>query len=65
MLTALSGAEGAYYNVLINLDSLSDLDQSAEPDFAADIRLKAGGMLTLCENRAAEIRGDIRGRLEG
>jgi len=65
VLTALSGAEGAYYNVLINLDSLSDLDQSAEPDFAADIRLRAGGILTKCENRAAEIRGDIRGRLEG
>jgi glutamate formiminotransferase/formiminotetrahydrofolate cyclodeaminase len=65
VLTAMSGAEGAYYNVLINLDSLSELDQSEEPDFATEIRKEAGTILTDCETRAAEVRGDIRGRLEG
>jgi len=38
ILTAQAGAEGAFYNVLINLAGLKDLDQAAEPDFAAGRR---------------------------
>ena len=64
-MTALSGAEGAYYNVLINLESLAELDQSGEPDFSGTIRQKAGEILSGCEKRAAEVRGAIRTRLEG
>ncbi len=52
VLTALTGAEGAYYNVLINLAGLKDLDQSAEPDFIAATRA-----------RAVEVMA-IRGQLE-
>jgi glutamate formiminotransferase/formiminotetrahydrofolate cyclodeaminase len=65
VLTALAGAEGAYYNVLINLDSLAELDQSDAPDFSDVTRRQAVEHLTRCENRAAEVRKNIRGRLEG
>ena len=63
-LAAMAGAEGAYYNVLINLDSLRDLDQSAEPEFIVSARKKAGAALETCENLSAEIRKRIRGKLE-
>jgi glutamate formiminotransferase/formiminotetrahydrofolate cyclodeaminase len=64
VLTALTGAEGAYYNVLINLAGLADLDQSDEPDFAAETRRRAGELMARCEELAATARRDIRGRLE-
>ena len=63
-LAAMAGAEGAYYNVLINLDSLRDLDQSAEPGFIATTRERAAAALNACENLSAEIRKLIRGKLE-
>jgi len=63
-LAAMAGAEGAYYNVLINLDSLRDLDQSAEPGFIATTRERAAAALDACENLSAEIRKRIRGKLE-
>ncbi|MEN8006975.1 MAG: glutamate formimidoyltransferase [Candidatus Krumholzibacteriota bacterium] len=63
-LAAMAGAEGAYYNVLINLDSLRELDQSAAPDFIASTRKKAAAALETCENLSAEIRKRIRGNLE-
>ncbi len=63
-LAAMAGAEGAYYNVLINLDSLRDLDQSAEPGFIATTRERAAAALNACENLSAEIRKRIRGKLE-
>jgi len=64
VLTGLAGAEGAYYNVLINLDSLRALDQSAAPDFLADTRQAAAASLKLCEESAQAIRTVIRGQLE-
>ncbi len=64
VLSGLSGAEGAYYNVLINLDSIRELDQSAEPDFLTVTRQKAITALTRCEEIATTVRGTIRGQLE-
>lgn len=63
-LTGLAGAEGAYYNVLINLESLRDLDQSAEPDFPTETRRQATAALARCEELAAETRTLVRQRLE-
>ncbi len=62
-LTALAGAEGAYYNVLINVASLKDLDQGAAPQFAADARARAEKALARCEELAAAVRREVRGRL--
>ena len=64
VLAALSGAEGAYYNVLINLAGLKDLDQSAEPDFIAATRARAVEIMGVCEQKAAAARASIRGQLE-
>ncbi len=64
VLTALTGAEGAYYNVLINLDGLKDLDQSEEPDFVATTRSEAAAIMARCEEKAASARQAIRTRLE-
>ena len=64
VLTALAGAEGAYYNVIINLESLQGLDQGEEPGFAAATREAAGAALERCEELAAATRRTIRGRLE-
>jgi glutamate formiminotransferase/formiminotetrahydrofolate cyclodeaminase len=64
VLTALTGAEGAYYNVLINLDGLNGLDQSEEPDFVATTRGEAAGIMARCEEKAASARQTIRARLE-
>jgi glutamate formiminotransferase/formiminotetrahydrofolate cyclodeaminase len=64
VLTALTGAEGAYYNVLINLDGLRGLDQSEEPDFVANTRGEAAGIMARCEEKATSARRAIRTRLE-
>jgi glutamate formiminotransferase/formiminotetrahydrofolate cyclodeaminase len=60
---ALGGAEGAYYNVLINLSSLRELDAAAEPDFAAQALAKAQTSSRQCESLAATIRSQVRQRL--
>jgi len=64
VLTALAGAEGAYYNVLINLAGLVELDQSEEPDYADKTRQEAVAIMALCEEKAAAARAKIRGQLE-
>ncbi|MFO7608542.1 MAG: cyclodeaminase/cyclohydrolase family protein [Candidatus Krumholzibacteriia bacterium] len=64
VLTALAGAEGAYDNVIINLQSLKDLDQAEAPDFLPASREAAGRALARCRDLAAAARQDIRGRLE-
>jgi len=64
ILAGMAGAEGAYYNVLINLASLGALDQSAEPDFPAKTRGKAAKALASCEEKATAGRAAIRGKLE-
>jgi glutamate formiminotransferase/formiminotetrahydrofolate cyclodeaminase len=63
-LTAMSGAEGAYYNVLINLAGLADLDQSEEPDFVVTTRQEAARIMATCEEKAAATRKAVRERLE-
>ena len=63
-LTAMAGAEGAYYNVLINLESLAELDQSEAPGFTKETRKRATAALAACEAKAAQIRTGIRGKLE-
>ncbi|MGD9549031.1 MAG: glutamate formimidoyltransferase [Candidatus Krumholzibacteriia bacterium] len=65
VLTALAGAEGAYYNVLINLDALKSLDQSGEPAFMADTRKRAVAAMAACEAAAGAARARIRNQLEG
>jgi len=64
VLTALSGAEGAYYNVLINLAGLVDLDQSEAPDFVARTREEAASVMAACEAKAAAARQAVREQLE-
>lgn len=63
-LTAAAAAEGAYYNVLINLGALAALDQSAEPGFAAQARQRAVAALAAAEEAAAAVRAEVRRRLE-
>jgi len=63
-LTAVAGAEGAYYNVLINLAALADLDQSEEPGFAAATRQAATAALAACEEKGQAARRRVRERLE-
>ncbi len=63
-LCAGAAAEGAYYNVLINLAQLAALDQSAEPEFAARTRKESSGLMDACEQKAQAARQAIRGRLE-
>lgn len=65
VLTALAGAEGAYYNVLINLAGLVDMDQSAAPDFASETRQRAAVAMASCDEKATATRRTIRGQLEG
>ncbi len=62
-LTAMAGAEGAYYNVLINLAALKELDQGAAPGFADDARARAETALARCEELAAAVRREVRERL--
>jgi len=64
VLTALAGAEGAYYNVLINLDGLKDLDQSGEPGFFEETLARAKKAMAESENLAAESRKAVRLKLE-
>jgi len=63
-LSAMAAAEGAYYNVLINLASLADLDQSADPQFPVTVRERAVTALALCEAAAATTRAAVREKLE-
>lgn len=64
ILCAMTGAEGAYYNVLINLASLSGLDQTAEPAFLVSTREEAFELMRACEEKARDSRSAIRERLE-
>jgi glutamate formiminotransferase/formiminotetrahydrofolate cyclodeaminase len=63
-LTARGGAEGAYYNVLINLASLATLDTPEEPDFPQEARRRAEAALAGCEQRADRVRQEVLRRLE-
>jgi glutamate formiminotransferase/formiminotetrahydrofolate cyclodeaminase len=63
-LTAISGAEGAYYNVLINLSSLASEDTSEDPDFAAQTLAAAKRALQACEESARATRQQVRDQLE-
>jgi glutamate formiminotransferase/formiminotetrahydrofolate cyclodeaminase len=62
-LVARGAAEGAYYNVLINLASLAELDQSEEPGFAAEARARAEQAFELSEQRAEKTRALVRDKL--
>jgi glutamate formiminotransferase/formiminotetrahydrofolate cyclodeaminase len=64
VLTALSGAEGAYYNVLINLAGLGEMDQSGAPDYLPETRKAATALMGSCEEKAAAARQAIRSALE-
>lgn len=64
VLTALTGAEGAYYNVLINLEGLKELDQSEAPDYFDETLDQAKATMAICEELAAAARGKIRNQLE-
>lgn len=63
-LTALTGAEGAYYNVLINLEGLSDLPSDDAPEFFSETLAKARAVMGVCEEKAMKARTVIRGKLE-
>ncbi len=62
-LTAQAGAEGAFFNVAINLAALADLDASEEPDFADSCRREAAAAIATCDTRSQEIRRRVRDRL--
>jgi glutamate formiminotransferase/formiminotetrahydrofolate cyclodeaminase len=62
-LAASAGAEGAYYNVIINLQSLKELDSSTEPGFSAEARRTADATLRRCEELATSLRSAVRARL--
>ena len=64
VLCALTGAEGAYYNVLINLEGLKALDQSDAPAFLTETLDRARTAMKTCEEKAAESRTRIREHLE-
>jgi glutamate formiminotransferase/formiminotetrahydrofolate cyclodeaminase len=64
VLTALCGAEGAYYNVLINLAGLAEMDQTADPGFLSETRQAAVQHMAVCEEKAAAARQQIRQKLE-
>ncbi len=61
VLCAGTGAEGAYYNVLINLAAL---ESSADQDFVSTTRRQAVGWMEACEQETLAARQAIRGRLE-
>ncbi|MHB8078569.1 MAG: glutamate formimidoyltransferase [Candidatus Krumholzibacteriia bacterium] len=63
-LTALAAAEGAWYNVLINLGALAQQPAADEPDFPADARARGAAALAAAVRTADEIRATVRGRLE-
>ncbi len=62
-LAAMTAAEGAWYNVLINLASLAELDQGEAPGFVDETRQRADAVLERCERLAAETREVVRHRL--
>jgi len=62
-LTALTAAESAWYNVLINLASLRETDQRDEPDFGTTVLERADVVLDDCVRRAGETRREIQRRL--
>jgi len=64
VLTAMTAAEGAFYNVLINLAGLAALDQREAPDYLATTRQAAGDLVAMCERKAQAARETIRGQLE-
>ena len=64
ILTALTAAEGAYYNVLINLDGLRELDGSEAPEFYDATLTQAREVMARCEDMAAKSRQAIRIKLE-
>ncbi len=64
VLCAAAAAEGAYYNVLINLAALTDLDASADPGFVTQARARSNDLMGVCEEKARAARQTIRGRLE-
>jgi glutamate formiminotransferase len=64
VLTALTGAEGAYYNVLINLEGLKALPQDDAPDYFDTTLATARKVMAECEEKAAAARAVIRGKLE-
>jgi glutamate formiminotransferase/formiminotetrahydrofolate cyclodeaminase len=57
-LAARACAEGAYYNVLINLDGLGD------PHYVAATRERAAGALGLVEKASTEVARQVRNALE-
>lgn len=63
-LTLLAGAEGAYYNVLINLAALRELEAGADSEFADHTRAESVRLLAECTRRADGVRQLVRGRLE-
>lgn len=63
VLTALAAAEGAWYNVMINLAALAALDQSEDPGFAAAARGRANAALADSETRGEGTRRRVRERL--
>ena len=58
-LTAKAAAEGAFYNVLINMDGFSD------KGFAEDARTRAEKALEEVTNRADALTAQIRDELRG
>lgn len=72
VLCASAGAEGAYYNVLINLAALGELEAGGgagsgaggDPDFVERVRRQATDLMDACEEKAMAARRAIRGRLE-
>ncbi len=64
VLCGAAGAEGAYYNVMINLAALADRGASAEPDFAAQARRRAAVAMASCDATATAAKRALRGRLE-
>lgn len=60
-LVLMAGAEGAYYNVLINLAALRGLPVAAD---ASGLRARAVAARDECELAAARVRSDVRSRLE-
>jgi hypothetical protein len=60
----MAGAEGAYYNVLINVESLKGLDQDEDPDFLPTTLAAARKALARCEELATGVRAEIKGKLE-
>ena len=57
-LCAMAGAEAAWYNVLINLNGISDDDE-----WVATTRTRADQALATAEEKAAGLRNLVRDRL--